>query len=259
MNEPLSLRRSSKKFSLLAAAILLILPATGCSLFQNGAKTAEKEKDIPEKTVPPGAVSSARIAARKQSGTFICLIADSGSPFASFDSSKQTWHGIEPQIIREIAKRMKMKVQFIRIPAGNISSALRNGRGDIAAAKLDTGTIKALAFTAVTPYAPAAKGNLAFMVRQDDAQWQKKVSAAAASVNITGIVSGNSSTIGSVRVKLAGDDDKALPVLTGPESKPVKVKPEKPVKKKVKVVPPKPKAAPASPKIKPSKQEKTKK
>lgn len=240
MNAPLSLLRSSKKTITLTAAVFLALALTGCSFFT--AAPEKKEQKKAEKIVPPGTISAARIAARKRSGTFICLIADSGKPFASFDPAKRSWQGIEPQIIREIAKHLKMKVQFIRMPARNISAALRNGRGDIAAAKLDTGTIQSLYFLPVAHYAPAAKGNLAFMVRSDDIQWQKDLSAAAASFNINKIVSGNSSTMGSVRIKLADDADKAPPVVPKTDSR-------KSTDKK----------APAPGKTKPPKQEKTKK
>ena len=270
MNVLSFLRRSSKKIFLFCTVIAFSLSAAGCMFLTEPDKPQKKPQEDTVKSVPPGIVSANRIAARKQTGTFLCLIADSGSPFASFDPEKEYWQGIEPQIIRETAKRMKMKVQFIRMPRQHISSALRNGRGDIAAAKLDTGTIADLCFLPVIPYAPAAKGNLAFMVRTDDAEWQKQLASAASALEIGKIVSGNSNTIGSVRFKVADDTDKTPPAMKKTEPVKVSIQPQKQPDKMKKNIPIKKtdntkktvqikKTVPAADKTKSLKQEKNKK
>lgn len=176
-----------KSICLLCCACTILLTASGCSWFgTTETPVADPGKNIvPEETDP---ISARRHKVRTKSKTFVCLIAPVDKVHAVFDPEKNEWTGIEPEIIRAIAAQLKMKVQFVEVPAAALSAALRNGRGDIAAGTFHTDAIAALNMAPVVAYEPAINGNYAFMVRPGDPEWKKNVDAAAEKVDCKKIV-----------------------------------------------------------------------
>ncbi len=174
-------------FSAAAAAVELLCLTCffccGCSLFQTAPDDAEK---VPG--TDPVSLERARI--RKENNTLYCLIAETGKPFARYSAESGEWEGIEPELLRALASEMKMQVQFIAVPRNAVSGALRNGRGDIAAAQLNTAQIRMFYFAPVFPYLSAGDDGekYAFMVRSGDLQWQKKLLDAAKKINADQIV-----------------------------------------------------------------------
>ncbi len=174
-------------FSAAASAVellcLICFFCCGCSLFRTAPDHVEK---VPG--TDPVSLERARI--RKENNTLYCLIAETGTPFARYSTDSGEWEGIEPELIRALAAEMKMQVQFIAVPLNAVSGALRNGRGDIAAAQLDTEQIRMFYLTSVFPYLSAGDDGekYAFMVRSGDLQWQEKLSDAAKKINAEQIV-----------------------------------------------------------------------
>ena len=132
--------KTTVKFILLLTGIsVLLLNGSGCGFF---APSEEPEEEAKANTdVSParslGTISSERSDFRKQYNEFICLIADTGKPFAYFDREKGEWCGIEPDILHALAKALNKKITFVCLPTPALSAALRKGRGDIAAGKFE--------------------------------------------------------------------------------------------------------------------------
>ena len=179
--------RQIKISAFLAALTALFLPLSGCTLFQQ----PEKGNGSGISVHAPGAVSRKRIQSRKEHKTFVCLIAEQDMPFSDWNEELGSWQGAEPEIVRQIAAKLNMNVVFVPVPAVALPSALRNGRGDIAAGKLTTGQIAASRMTAVVPYAPAKTGKYALMIRNDESIWKKDLTKAAEKIDGSALVKAN--------------------------------------------------------------------
>lgn len=197
--------RFFKTAALLTA--LLILPMSGCSLF----RTTEKQADNAgkEAAIQTGAVTGKRIRTRKANNSFICLIAEQEMPFSAWNEELGRWQGAEPEIVRMIAANLKMDVVFVPVSSAALSSALRNGRGDLAIGKLTTGQITAWHLTPVVPYAPAKNGQYALMVRNDDIDWEKNLEKAAGKLDGSALLKANSNDRKPVSVEVVEKEESA--------------------------------------------------
>ncbi len=188
---------------------LAVLPVAGCSFFTSF--PPEKQDGVPAET---GSVSQHRQAWRKTNRKFICLIALSGKPYAWEESGKIC--GIEPDIIRALAEKLQLQVDFVIVPVQRISAYLRNGRGDIAAGAMRADTIQTSAMSPVLLYNAGGDDRRAFCVRADDSFWNNELTAAAESLNVMEIVAAYAALVsGTARVSVqnAGDEqDESMPV-----------------------------------------------
>lgn len=161
--------RFSAAFLLLTAFTALI---TGCGLFPSA---ENRESAVPADR--PESISAERAEKRAHEKEFICLIALSGAPFCERNGNGGL-QGVEPDIIRALAKDLHWKVRLIGVKKESLSAHFRNGYGDIAAGALDTDAIRILGFTPVLAYAPhppkfasSSLSDFAFLIRSDDSQW----------------------------------------------------------------------------------------
>ena len=191
-----------KTAALLTALLSLLM--SGCSLIL----PAEKQTDtISEAAIQTGAVTGKRIRARKANNTFICLIAEQDMPFSAWNEEQGIWQGAEPEIVRMIAANLKMDVVFVPVTSAALSSALRNGRGDLAVGKLTNRQITAWHLTPVIPYAPAKNGQYALMVRNDDVRWKKDVEKAAGKLDGSALLKANSNDRKPVSVEVVEKEE----------------------------------------------------
>lgn len=184
------------KIELYLALLGTALFSGGCSFFQNN--TSQPDQSLSK----PGPVTQNRIRARELKKTFICLIAEQGKPFSLFDEENGVWQGAEPEMIRQIAEKLKLNVVFIQLPENALASALRNGRGDIAVGKLTTGKIAAARQTAVFPYAAAKNDKFAFMVRSDDTAWQDTLKKATTGIDGNALLKSNAEDLKPISIEL---------------------------------------------------------
>ncbi len=190
---------AEKSFLCACTALLLC----SCSLFQSGSGEPE----------PKDPVSLERSHFRKQTNTLVCLIADSGKPYAHPDPVTGEWTGIEPDLIRSLAEQLKMQVIFIQLPVRALPSALRNGRGDIAAGKLDTDLIRSLELTDTVRYLTAGnEKNLALAIRSGDRKWFQTLTRAAKNIDLKKITEDADNTIKNASVQLLKPEEKEISI-----------------------------------------------
>lgn len=213
MNAPLF---SNATVKVLLLPVLLCL-LTGCSFFASAPGSTAG-------SVPPGLISSERIRIRQTTHTFHCLVAESGYPFSVYDPENGDWSGAEPEIIRTIAKNLKMQVVFVPVPAAALASALRHGRGDVAIGKLTDEQIAADHLDSVFPYAPAEKKNYALMIRPDDTAWKDSLRKAAGGIDGSALLKTHTKTPSEASVEIADDaaQDEEEPLSISVDLKPGK-------------------------------------
>lgn len=188
---------SSKwKIELCSALLGLLIFSSGCSLFKSN--DARQGQNLSK----PGFITQNRIRAREQKNTFLCLVAEQGKPFSFYEEENGAWLGAEPEMVRMIAKNMKMNVVFVPVSQAALAAALRNGRGDLAIGKLTTKQIAVWHQTAAFPYADAKNGKFAFMVRNDDLEWKSMLEKAAAGINGNALLKSNAEDLKPISVEL---------------------------------------------------------
>ncbi len=207
---------SKQKIKRCSVLLGILLCSGGCSFFQNNPVETEQT------AAKPGLITQNRIRMRKQKNIFLCLIAEQEKPFSFYDEPLGSWQGAEPEMIRQIAAKLKMEVVFVPVPASALAAALRNGRGDIAAGKLTTKQIASLRQTAVFPYADAKNGKFSFMVRSDDSAWKNALEKAASGIDGAAILKRNAQDLAPVSVELEEKEnsEKAISISVDLQAKP---------------------------------------
>lgn len=172
--------------ALLCLAAMLLAQTAGCAFF-SFFSSRRKNAPVKQDQTAAGLISAERAGKRARDKEFICLIALSGAPFCEQDANGNL-RGLEPDIVRALAKELHWKVRLIQVKKESLSAHLRNGYGDIAAGAMDTDLIRVFGFTPVLVYAPApqtapqtaapAIPSFAFLIRDDDPQWRQTLADA---------------------------------------------------------------------------------
>ncbi len=158
---------------------------------------------------PAGPVSEMRLESILREKAFTCAYAP-GKKELVRKAADGSPTGVEPELIREIAKRLGFQVRFLELSREAIPGMLRSGHADIGAAALDRKSIESLSLKPVLFYSRGkASVERAFMIRADDPEWEALLEQAFAGMDFELVPS----MVNEAEIRLISSGPESLPPL----------------------------------------------
>lgn len=159
---------------------------------------------------PAGPVSKMRLESILREKTFTCAYAP-GKKELVRKAADGSPAGVEPELIREIAKRLGFRVRFLELSREAIPGMLRSGRADIASAGLGKKSIESLSLKPVLFYSRGKDPqNPAFLIRADDPEWEALLEEAFAGIDFEF----TPAMVNEAEIRLISTEPGSLPPLT---------------------------------------------